>query len=238
MIELYNEFASVIKTAKSNPDFLFLLVFLFILGRFAGKLTKRINSWKVLALFFVTLAVYDALRQIGPILVGIFLAGVLSNHVQTAMSILSWAGDLKEALFAHRYRSAYQDIRRREKELEERERKVREAERQQTYRSQDQGQRSQWQQEAGGFRQSQRDGKAGGSSQKQENGSYGAQGTNQRDSHLKALGLVPGKAYSPQDIKRAYRKAAMKTHPDAGGTQSEFIKVQEAYKWLMDNENC
>lgn len=36
------------------------------------------------------------------------------------------------------------------------------------------------------------------------------------------------------EIKRAYRKAAMKHHPDRGGDQAEFQKIQEAYATLSD----
>ena len=37
-------------------------------------------------------------------------------------------------------------------------------------------------------------------------------------------------------IKAAYRRAARKHHPDAGGDPSEFAKVQQAYDTLMDPE--
>jgi curved DNA-binding protein len=36
------------------------------------------------------------------------------------------------------------------------------------------------------------------------------------------------------DIKAAYRKLAMKHHPDRGGDQAEFQKIQEAYAVLSD----
>lgn len=32
-----------------------------------------------------------------------------------------------------------------------------------------------------------------------------------------------------EDVKRAYRQLARKTHPDAGGDPQEFIKIREAY---------
>ena len=37
-----------------------------------------------------------------------------------------------------------------------------------------------------------------------------------------------------EDIKRAYRKMAMRHHPDRGGDQTEFQKIQEAYSVLSD----
>ena len=39
---------------------------------------------------------------------------------------------------------------------------------------------------------------------------------------------------SDDDIKKAYRKMAMRHHPDRGGDQAEFQKIQEAYSVLSD----
>lgn len=50
------------------------------------------------------------------------------------------------------------------------------------------------------------------------------------DSPWAVLGLEPGAG--PDDVKRAYRKRAMQTHPDHGGRQEDFEKVQAAYERL------
>jgi curved DNA-binding protein CbpA len=39
---------------------------------------------------------------------------------------------------------------------------------------------------------------------------------------------------SPEEIKRAYRKLAMKHHPDRGGDQSTLQRINEAYDTLKD----
>lgn len=44
------------------------------------------------------------------------------------------------------------------------------------------------------------------------------------------------KTSSQDDIKRAYRKLAMKHHPDRGGDDVEFKKINEAYAVLSDSE--
>ena len=51
--------------------------------------------------------------------------------------------------------------------------------------------------------------------------------------YYQALGVQQGA--SDDDIKRAYRKLAMKHHPDrTGGDDTEFKKIQEAYATLSD----
>jgi len=40
---------------------------------------------------------------------------------------------------------------------------------------------------------------------------------------------------SEEDIKRAYRKAALKSHPDKGGDPEKFKEISEAYETLSDS---
>lgn len=50
--------------------------------------------------------------------------------------------------------------------------------------------------------------------------------------HYKTLGVQ--RSATADDIKRAYRKLAMKHHPDRGGNEAEFKKIEEAYRVLSD----
>lgn len=51
-------------------------------------------------------------------------------------------------------------------------------------------------------------------------------------SHYDTLGV--GRSASPEEIKSAYRKLAMKHHPDRGGDQKQFQQITEAYETLSD----
>jgi DnaJ-class molecular chaperone len=44
------------------------------------------------------------------------------------------------------------------------------------------------------------------------------------------------KSASEEDIKKAYRKLCLTCHPDKGGNQEEFVKIQQAYETLSDPE--
>lgn len=50
--------------------------------------------------------------------------------------------------------------------------------------------------------------------------------------HLHMLSLFSEEPYSQADIKKAYRKKALETHPDTGGTEADFMRVNIAYEYL------
>ena len=50
--------------------------------------------------------------------------------------------------------------------------------------------------------------------------------------HYQILGV--SKDASQQDIKKAYRKLAMKHHPDKGGDEQKFKQIQASYSVLSD----
>jgi curved DNA-binding protein CbpA len=53
------------------------------------------------------------------------------------------------------------------------------------------------------------------------------------DRHLEVLGLKPGRTYSPDEIKKAFRKASMKAHSDKGGSDEAMRAVLAARDALI-----
>ncbi len=52
--------------------------------------------------------------------------------------------------------------------------------------------------------------------------------------YYEVLGV--GKAASPDEIKKAFRRAAVEHHPDKGGDEAKFKEINEAYEVLKDEK--
>lgn len=66
---------------------------------------------------------------------------------------------------------------------------------------------------------------------------YSAEAVMTRTDALRELGLPPHTNHSEKDIKNAYRKRSLETHPDKGGSSEQFVRVAEAYEVLQGGEN-
>lgn len=119
MIDYLAQIKLIGLTALFNPAFLFLLILLFFLGRLVGWMTRSINIWKFLALAYFGIFLFRPLQDLGLVIGGIFILGVASMYTDLFREIFSWSGNLGDAFSAFRYRGAYADIRRLEREIEE-----------------------------------------------------------------------------------------------------------------------
>lgn len=238
-------------TALLNPLFLAFLLAVYFTGKFVGKLTVRPNIWKFLFLCFLGLFLFPNLRNAGPIIGGLFALGFFSAHIRSIPSILSWAGGIGDFFFALRYRRAFEDIRRREQELEEELRRARaqargteqgESDAQRRWRREQEAERARKAEESAGqtkngnkAQEKARQGDGQKSSGRTSGTGYSSPPPDDlRTKHLRTLGLDPRKTWNPDDVKAAYRRAAKRTHPDAGGSTVEFIAVQNAWEWLRN----
>ena len=53
--------------------------------------------------------------------------------------------------------------------------------------------------------------------------------------HSEALALLDlPAAFTPQQLKKAYRTKALQLHPDRGGEQQQFILLRQAYLQLLE----
>jgi DnaJ-class molecular chaperone len=57
---------------------------------------------------------------------------------------------------------------------------------------------------------------------------------NEKIKYLNELGLRGDKSYTPEDLKKTFHKLAKKHHPDKGGNEDDFRRINFAYKMLTD----
>jgi hypothetical protein len=246
MIDFFAHVMAVIRQIFEAPQILALLILWFFVARFIGKLTVRLSWWKVVLALFVFPLLWPDLWSLSPILIVIFIAGILSNHTETIRAILAWSEGIGDLVYAIRYRQAFADIERREEELRAREQAFRNAERTRssTFGSESTAQQR-WRKDAKQERAQKAAPGAGGAGRGGEEGrsrSDARLNTDEppkrdplRDQYLQTLGLSPRKTYTQTEIKAAYRRAVKKAHPDTGGSESAIREVMAAYAWLQRN---
>lgn len=246
MIDFFAHVMAVIRQIFEAPQILALLILWFFIARLIGKLTVRLSWWKVVLALFVFPLLWPDLWSLSPILIVIFVAGILSNHTETIRGILAWSEGIGDLIYAIRYSQAYADIDRREEELRAREYAFRNAERarsstfgsestaQQRWREDAKQERAKKPPPSGG-----RTGRGDEESRSRSNARLNTKAQPKRDplraQYLQTLGLSPDRSYSQAEIKSAYRRAVKKAHPDTGGSESAIREVMAAYAWLQRN---
>lgn len=216
--------------------FIFLSVILIGFGYVAGN-SQNFNIYKLLLLGIVLvplISVFNLSKAHLLTMSGAFLFGYLLPYA----NILQFIGDeLSNLINAIRYRSAYEDIKRQQDEVEELRRQYEQA-RQEANRQKQEQARQRHQQESKNYRQNQQNKNSSQSKQKNQSNSGNKSG---RSYYFHILDLDSSGNYSYTDIKKAYRKQASKYHPDKHQHKGEktvkemnekFKEIIEAYKTL------
>lgn len=221
---------------KLGIDFYIMLAVVYGVGYAFGSHTKNLNPLKIVGLVIVGLIIYSALKDAIPTFAWVFIFGVATHHTSLLWRAGRWARSFGDFIFATRYRKAFDDIRRREAELDELEKRLREQAKAQakseTNSKSESSTQQQWREQAKARTGGASGGSSSGSGQKSNSSSNGSA----KDEYLRTMGLSPQTRYSADDLKRAYRKRARETHPDLGGSTSEFQQVSGAYEWLLKNQ--
>lgn len=254
------EFISVMFRAltglKLSLETMIVLGVFFVLGWLFGKLTRRIGVLKVIALIFLGSMVVTVLSVMPGVVILAFVAGVLMNHGPLLVRMVFWAYDLADIYYALRYQQAFEDIRQTEADIEEEMRRARAEAYRRAHAQGDSAQQARWRGASGakggpnardagsaGQKEKQKAGQGGARDRTRSNGTSGGSGQQRRttsqpsetsrDLQLQTLGLAPGRDYTPEELKKAHRRAAKKHHPDAGGSNEAMTAVNLAYEALL-----
>jgi len=236
----------------SYSAFIFLSVIMVAIGYTVGN-AKNFNFWKFVLIALITLPMISQFNSGETylfVMIGGFVVGFLLPH---AYVLRGFSGSISDFINAIRYHDAYEDIKRKEEEVEELRRKYEQAQREknqskfndeQAKRREDskryRDQQKQEQQTEDSSQNQQQDEPFSDKSNQSKQTSSNIQESIKQD-YLNLLGLKPKKNYSHQEIKKAYRRMANKVHPDKHPHASEsekqrmaekFKEINEAYKWL------
>ena len=210
----------------SIGNFIVLGLF-FLSGFYFGKLTKKLSILKVLLALLIGSQIYLFLVNAHFLIIWAFLLGVLANHAKLIYRAYYWAYDLKDVLFALKHRTAFDDIRRREEELEDRIRQFRN-EQKEFYKQSSTN-------EPNNTHSNRQERAQKSKPQSHDKSKPKPRHDDIRGKHLRTLGLDPMQNYNSEQIRKAYRAMAKKTHPDTGGSKATFIEVMKAYEWLQQS---
>lgn len=236
--------------------FIFLSAVMVAFGYMAGN-AENFNKWKFALLALILVPFFIEFNLGKAHLITMLVAFGIGFFLPYAWMLEDFRDAISDAINSIRYRDAYEDIKRREAEVEELRRKY-EEERREAFRKQQEWERKRRQEEAEQFRQRQREEEQKSKQKSGQQHSHKRQEQNQKQqqrrsysswesqkrTHLQTLGLDPDGDYAFGDIKKAYRKMAMKVHPDRYQNEPEnirkemeekFKKVNAANAWLGEN---
>ena len=202
------------------PNLIAIFVF-FALGYLFAKFAKNISVLKALLVLIVGYFIASILSALLGVFSLAFAIGFISNQSLFFYRLLLWAESLSEIWYSLQHRHAFEEIRSRESELEAEIDRLREE-----LRRKSQGEKPRAKSSAGQKSSSQN----AGSNYKPK----GHKNQADTDHCLKILELKTGEEYTQKDIKKAYRRLAMKLHPDMPtGSHEAFVELGVAMEYLI-----
>ncbi len=221
--------------------FIFLSVMMVAFGYIAGN-AKSFNFTKMAFLGLILIPFITEFNYTKVHLLTMLVAFIVGYFLPYAYMLDGLGESISDLINALRYRDAYEDIKRKEEEVEELRRKYEQA-RQQENRDKQEQARQKRKEQSQSYRQSkQNQNKQSSSQNKSEQKSqktYRSSSGSTMNQYLRILGLQPDREYSYKEIKKAYKRQASKYHPDKhhGSSQwdemnEKFKEINEAYQWL------
>ncbi len=227
MIEFFEVMFRALTGLKLNMSNLIIIFAFFAMGYGVSKFAKNIGVLKALVLLIVGYFIASILSSLLGVFTLAFILGFLSNQSMFLYRVMMWAESLSEIYYSLQHKGIFEDIQSRERELEEEIARLREELR----RQQQQKTREKPSSKTNNQRSQSRSSGAGSEKAKaQQKQSQ----TSQMDRYLKVLGLEAGQSYTEKEIRKAYRRMAMKLHPDMpNGNQAAFVELGEALEYLL-----
>lgn len=230
--------------------FIFLSVLMVAIGYIASN-SRDFNFWHIALLGLILIPLFDQFGFSKPHQATITVAFIIGYLLPYAHVLEGLSDAISNAINAIRYKDVYEDIKRKEAEVEELRRQYEEARREADREKQEQ-ERKRREQQSQDYSQSQQKQKKQKASGHQKSGEEHKQDNTQsrqqssgdeseKQKYLRILGLDPNGSYSNQEIKKAWRKQTSKYHPDrhyrkgekAWNEMNERLKeINHAYAWL------
>ena len=190
------------------------LIAFYAAGALFGRLTKNVGILKILIAAIVAYYGFTLLANASGAFIVAFVIGVATNHISFTMEAIYWAEDIGDLIYALKHPEAFKDIR--------------DSERQRFDQAEDRNYSKSGTQKNSGTdkRSNTENARIHSKTDKQYSNPYAA--------YYRTLGLNPEQTYTNDELKKAYRKQALKTHPDIGGSSEAFKRLGEAYYWLLE----
>ena len=221
MIEFFEVMFRALTGLKLTMPSLIAIFVFFVLGFLFSKFAKNMGVLKALLALFLGYFIASILSALLGVFSLAFATGFLSNQSVFFYRLLLWAEDLSEIWYSLKHRHAFEEIQERERELEAEIHRLREELKR---KGQDEKQNSK---SSAGSKSKQQS--SGGDYQPKDHRNQG-----DIDRCLKVLELETGVEYTQKDIKKAYRRLAMKLHPDMPtGSHDAFVELGVAMEYLM-----